>query len=91
MKYQNGKEVLPLKLLKEIQYYVEGDILYIPPKDSRRKSLGSNSNTKLLLKERNENITYDYKNGLSVSDLSKKYFLSISSIRKIVYGKSIEK
>ena len=30
MKYRNAAEVLPERLLKEIQAYMEGEVLYIP-------------------------------------------------------------
>ena len=40
MKYINAAEILPEKLLREIQTYIDGDVLYIP-KTSAKKVWGS--------------------------------------------------
>ena len=40
MKYLNAAEVLPEQLLKELQMYVDGEILYIP-KTSSKKGWGA--------------------------------------------------
>lgn len=40
MKYVNAAEVLPEKLLRELQTYVDGELLYIP-KASVKKEWGA--------------------------------------------------
>lgn len=37
MAYINGKEVLPEELLKEVQKYFRGGIMYIPDTEKTRK------------------------------------------------------
>ncbi len=37
MKYKNAKDIFPENLLKQIQRYVSGEIIYIPAR-SKRKS-----------------------------------------------------
>lgn len=36
MKYENAKDILPAKLLEEVQKYVEGKVIYIPKMRNRR-------------------------------------------------------
>ncbi|WP_390620616.1 hypothetical protein [Oceanobacillus picturae] len=40
MQYKNGKEVLPPNLLKEMQKYIQGELIYIPKKKSQRAGWG---------------------------------------------------
>lgn len=42
MKYKNAQDILPDRLLKELQQYVSGETLYIPRRQSR-KSWGETS------------------------------------------------
>lgn len=37
MKYRNASHVLPDKLVKEIQKYVNGEAIYIPKPDEKKK------------------------------------------------------
>lgn len=55
MKYVNAAEVLPEKLLRELQTYVDGELLYIP-KASVKKEWGASSGSRLFYQERNERI-----------------------------------
>lgn len=86
MKYKNAEEILPLELLKQIQTYVCGEYLYIPICGNKR-AWGEKSGSKNELKERNFLIKEKYKNGYSVLELAQEYFLSESSIRKIIKHK----
>lgn len=86
MKYKNAKDIFPENLLKQIQRYVSGEVIYIPAgKD--RKSWGETSGYQRFLSERNRNIRCEYKNGADMDALMAEYHLSYESIRKILYQK----
>ena len=55
MKYQNAAEILPEKLLKELQTYVDGGYLYIP-KATKKKQWGAESGSRIFYQERNKEI-----------------------------------
>ena len=84
MCYKNGKDVLPAELLKELQKYIQGEILYIPKEDNIRRAWGENNGTRALMRERNLEIYKFYKSGSTILLLSESYNLSEDSIRKIV-------
>ena len=84
MKYINAAEILPEKLLKELQTYIEGEVLYIP-KTSTKKQCGSINGSRLFYLERNKEIQRLYKEGLSIDVLAKRYGLAYSTIKKIIY------
>ena len=56
MNYISAKDVLPIEIIKQIQCYVDGQIIYIP----------------------------EYISGLSIKQLSQKYFLVEKSIQRII-------
>lgn len=86
MKYVNAAEILPDNLLKEIQAYIEGDILYIPKASAKRK-WGSASGSRIFYQERNREIRELFKQeSYSVEMLSEQYGLAYSTIKKIIYG-----
>ena len=85
MKYINAAEILPEKLLKEIQTYIDGDVLYIP-KTSAKKEWGSVSGSREFYQKRNKEIRFLFKNGYSIDALSKRYGLAHSTLKKIIYG-----
>ncbi|WP_339228467.1 CD3324 family protein [Oceanobacillus sp. FSL K6-2867] len=85
MQYKNAKEVLPPSLLKEMQKYIQGDLIYIPKAKSERAGWGEVSGSRALIAERNEEIFQLYINGKSLEELERKFHLSIDSIRKIIY------
>lgn len=85
MKYRNATEVFPDKLLKEIQKYTSGEILYIPAKEER-KNWGTKSGARIYYEQRNEEIRYKYrKEKKSLDELGVEYNLSVETIRKILY------
>lgn len=84
MCYKNGKEILPEVLLKELQKYVQGEIIYIP-KSEDRKPWGEMNGTRKAIKERNLEIYEMYKSGKRILEISQIYSLSEDSIRKIVF------
>lgn len=85
MKYINAAEILPEKLLKEIQTYIDGDVLYIP-KTSAKKKWGSVSGSRKFYQKRNKEIQFLYENGYSLEALSKQFGLAHSTLKKIIYG-----
>jgi len=82
MKYEKAQDILPSNIIEILQEYVEGGYIYIPKKN--KKSWGENTNTKKELKKRNEEILIKYSSGKSVKDLAKEYYLTESSIRRII-------
>ena len=49
--------------------------------------MGVISGIKQEYKNRNKKIKDDYKQGISIEDLAQKYYLSVDTIRKILYKK----
>lgn len=84
MGYIRAEEVLPTEVLALVQEFVDGQMLYVPKKDSKRSSWGSVSGTKEHLKCRNAEICADFRNGASIQILAAKYFLSEKSIQRII-------
>ena len=85
MKYQNAKTILPVWLLEELQDYIQGEVIYIPTKQSGRAGWGAANGAKAKYHERNMEIVQLHKNGACVDDLSSKYHLTEHSIKKILY------
>ena len=62
MRYLNASEILPDELLREIQKYTQGETLYIP-KENERKKWGENSGSRSYYIERNSKILEKYREG----------------------------
>lgn len=90
MKYENAKDVLPQELLKEVQKYAVGKLLYVPSAEEKR-NWGEASGYSDKLKKRNRMICNKYANGKTISELADEYFLSLDSIKKIIYSKKKDK
>ncbi|MCR1843371.1 CD3324 family protein [Murimonas intestini] len=85
MRYLNASEILPDELLREIQKYTQGETLYIP-KENERKKWGENSGSRSYYIERNSKILEKYReNGCSMQELADEFNLSVESIRKIIF------
>jgi Mor family transcriptional regulator len=84
MSYKNGRDILPASLLQELQKYIQGEIIYIPKKESKRAGWGEANGTKLWIETRNREIFRMYKNGSTIMELIERYHLSEDSIRKII-------
>lgn len=84
MKYANAEVILPENLVVEIQKYIQGGYLYIPSQPQSRKSCRKDSD---YIRQRNENICNRYKSGCKVKELAAEFYLSVDSIKKIVYAK----
>ena len=85
MKYLNAAKILPEHLLKELQMYVDGEILYIP-KTSSKKEWGVANGSRKFYQERNKEIQRLFQSGSSVDALANQFGLAYSTIKKIVYG-----
>lgn len=84
MKYHKTHDVLPEELVKMIQMYIDGGYIYIPKKNGTRKTWGEDSGAKSNLAKRNKAIFNKYKEGTPIKQLSKEYYLSHQSIRRII-------
>lgn len=84
MAYKNAKDVLPEPLLKELQKYVDGDLLYIPSKSPGKVEWGELSGARHEYAERNKRIKNLHNDKVSCDKLADMFCLSIDSIRKIV-------
>jgi Mor family transcriptional regulator len=82
--YKNGKDFLPASLLRQLQDYISGEIIYIPKKEQKRAGWGENNGTRVLIERRNIEIYRLYKNGSTLLELIQMYHLSEDSIRKII-------
>ncbi|RAV15528.1 CD3324 family protein [Paenibacillus contaminans] len=84
MSYKNGKDILPPSLLKQLQEYIQGEIVYIPKREQKRAGWGENNGTRLIIERRNKEIYRLYKSGWTILELIQSYHLSEDSIRKII-------
>ncbi|WP_433620617.1 CD3324 family protein [Paenibacillus cellulositrophicus] len=87
MKYTSADAILPKDLLKEIQKYVEGRMIYIPNAEGSRKKWGEKSGNRSYLNIRNDEIRQRFHDGSTIDQLSELFSLSHDSIKKIVYSK----
>lgn len=89
MKYENGKDIFPADLLRQIQKYVSGKVVYIPAKEKKR-AWGETSGYKRYLSDRNRAIRAKFRAGAGMEELAEEYFLSCETIKKIAYSKKEE-
>lgn len=87
MKYIQGNVIFPEQLLKEIQKYVQGEMIYIPKPEGVRKKWGENSGNREQLADRNRKICERFHEGSTIDQLIDEFYLSYDSIKKIVYNK----
>ncbi len=88
MKYENARDILPAKLLEEVQKYVEGKTIYIP-RTVKSRSWGESSGYRDKLARRNALICSRYSAGQSVFEIAEEFFLSPETVKKLVYGKKV--
>ena len=86
MQYKNAADILPSRLLREVQRYIEGELLYIPRSESKQE-WGAVSGSKQFYSERNSQIRELFQEGRSIQELAVKYGLSNSTVKKIIYQK----
>ena len=89
MKYENAKDILPAKLLEEVQKYAEGKVIYIP-RTEKGRGWGEASGYRDKLKKRNALICSRYSAGQSIMEIAEEFFLSPETIKKLVYGKRVD-
>ena len=87
--HKNARDILPDRLLRELQEYVSGETLYIP-KAEEKKSWGEMSGARSYYKRRNAEIRRKYAEGITVDDLCGEYHLSSDTVRKIIYAEKSE-
>lgn len=87
MEYLNANDILPPELLEQVKKYAAGKYLYIPKNEDDMKAWGEQSGYRKHLQKRNRMIINKFKYGVSVEALSKEYFLSEETVKKIVYSK----
>lgn len=63
MKYKNSENILPPKILEEVQKYVQGELIYVPINKVKRAEWGEKSGTRKYLIQRNKEICSRYRNG----------------------------
>lgn len=84
MAYIKAQSVLPEEIINIIQEYVDGECLYIPRKSGKEKSWGEKNGTRKNLKYRDGEIYNNYLIGVTITELTKMYYLSDKSIRRII-------
>jgi len=85
MKYLNASDILPDELLQEVQKYAQGEALYIP-RNNERKKWGEGSGARGYYERRNDEIRIKFANkDVLIEELANDYCLSVETIRKILY------
>lgn len=80
-------DVFPEDLLREIQKYAQGKLVYIPKPKAAYKKWGDCSGSRELYTERNHEIKRQFQDGKSIEELAEMFYLSIESVKKIIYKK----
>ncbi len=70
--------------MKELQKYIQGELVYIPTLETERKAWGENNGTRENIRKRNTEIYNLYKQGFNIEKLMSSFNLSEDSIRKII-------
>jgi Mor family transcriptional regulator len=84
MKYVKAQDVLPEEIVKVLQEYIDGEYLYVPRKNENHKAWGEKSGIRNSLQVRNDEIYKKYIEGVTINILTKEYYLSEKSIRRII-------
>ena len=87
MKYVNAEDVLPEDLLRQVQKFAAGKLIYVPETISKRP-WGENSGYRQFLTDRNREIREKYLSGTTPEQLADEYHLSIESVRRIASRRS---
>ena len=84
MSYASARDIFPEDILKIIQQYVDGEYIYIPKKEENKIAWGELTQGKNEILNRNTKIYQDYLSGISMQNLSERYYLSLKSIQRII-------
>lgn len=88
MGYTNATEVLPKTVLEAVQKYIDGEYLYIPRRDDRRKTWGERTQTRANITARNREILAWHARGMGVRELADQFYLSPKTIAKILRART---
>ena len=86
MKYENGRNIFPERILRQIQKYAAGKLVYIPARETKRP-WGETSGYRRYLAQRNREIKAAFQAGVGIEQLADAYCLSVESVKRIVYSK----
>lgn len=89
--YRNAAVCLPEELLRQLQRYVGGELLYVPVPAGAKKGWGACSGRRERLEARNADMIRLYKEGVRTEELAERYELSVERVRRICYGKGLKK
>ncbi len=84
MKYRNAGEFLSPELLAELQKHAEGELIYVPNRGQSKAGWGTRNGSRERYALRNLQMVRHYQQGESIEELSKKFFLSLDSVKKII-------
>jgi Mor family transcriptional regulator len=84
MSYKKAEQVLPKEMIELIQKYIDGEYIYIPRKENKRKSWGESTAIRSDLDHRNQMIYVKYLDGFQTHVLAKEFYLSEKSIQRII-------
>jgi len=84
MPYIKAEGTLPPDLLREVQKYVQGALLYIPRPGAQRRGWGRLNGAREALDRRDAAIREARARGHSLEDLAAAEGLSVDAIRKIL-------
>ena len=86
MSYRNAKEILPDYLIREIQKYVSGEIIYIPKHEEKKIKWGTKNGSRKKYDARNGEIRELRGFGLTIEEIAGRFYLSTESVKKILSG-----
>ena len=86
MSYKNAKEILPDYLIREIQKYINGEVIYIPKHEEKKIKWGTKNGSRKKYDTRNGEIRALRATGLAVEEIAGRYYLSTESVKKILSG-----
>jgi hypothetical protein len=88
VRYVKAETLLPNSLIEEIQKYIQGEYIYIPSQGTCRKKWGEKTGNRDYILNRNRTIRLKYESGYTIMALAEEFFLSVESIKKIIYAKN---
>lgn len=88
MGYTNATEVLPKTILEAVQKYIDGQCVYIPRRDDRKKAWGEETQTRANITTRNREIHARHARGMGVRELAEQFYLSPKTIAKILRART---
>jgi len=91
MPYINADTLLPPDLLKEIQKYVQGSLVYIPRIPEQKLGWGRKNGSRDALDRRDASIRTRKAAGCNIEELAEEYGLSPDGIRKVLYKTSVRR